>query len=66
MSEYAALEGDIDTIGKAASLVCDTLQATRMVGLVAGIKHWKCSECGTATIRLKDGTIDGIAAHKSK
>lgn len=61
LSEWMALDEQPQAVG----VICDIFQMGRLAGL-AGIKHWKCTECGTATIRKLDGEIDTIASKRSK
>lgn len=57
ISEWAAVNNSDDTIAKISGAVCDIMQITRVAN-IAGISHWKCTQCGLTTIRTSDGSVD--------
>ncbi len=59
ISEWAAVNDPKDTVGKISAAAMDIMQITRVAN-IAGISHWKCSNCGLTTIRKSDGSVDSI------
>lgn len=54
--EYCALDGD-GFMGQSVALIADLSGMSRFIGQVAGIRQWKCCECGEWTRRKANGEI---------
>lgn len=61
LTEYCAIDDPNDKWGIAGAKYLDLLGITKIVCILLGVSHWKCGNCGLATIRNSKGEVDTIS-----